>query len=181
MVAERLDTRHHLNPERVGIIVHAPDVRLGVSAAHIAEIRVSLDLIGILRVEHEKIHAEQRHIPDQPHDGLRLFHGVPGSVEHETVCPERRFFLDVTADAFARDMGQRTENLDLFGIDDPAAGRCELRDQFFALPHGHRNAVGGQCEGQDRRGLLDTAGQLCRNASEMKGKCLHGMPRLCEI
>ena len=84
-MGERLDTRNHLTAEQLRIIRHLTQLFLRIASAHIAKIRIFRHFISILRIKHQRIHADRRLHTDIL---LNRFHGqdaVSGAVQHRSV------------------------------------------------------------------------------------------------
>ena len=73
-VCQGLDAGDHFNAQTGRVVVDLPDLRQAVVAAHGAKKRFALDMVGLLRVEHHRVVAEDRqavqirlHVVDRHH------------------------------------------------------------------------------------------------------------------
>ena len=81
-VRQCLDAGDKFDSKKPRIPVKVLELLRRKAPAHVAEIGLPRNLIGILRVQHHRCIAHQRDLPQEGFDGLRLFHRVPRIVLH---------------------------------------------------------------------------------------------------
>ena len=81
-VSQRLDAGHQLHARLGRVSVQRPQVILRIASAQIAQRRVLRHLVGVLRVEHQQVHAQAGKLVDAAAHGLRLHHRAARAVHH---------------------------------------------------------------------------------------------------
>ncbi|MNP17281.1 hypothetical protein D3C76_1097100 [compost metagenome] len=75
---QRLNARKSLDAELVRIIVDFPELGLRIPPPHIAKVRLALDFVGILHIQHDRIQAHQGHFAQHKFEAVHRQHAVAG-------------------------------------------------------------------------------------------------------
>ena len=94
---KRLDAGNHLNAELIRVYRKLMQLFAAVTAPVSAKIRIFLHLIGILRIQHHRVHAERRLKTDVPFNHIHGEYTVSGAVQHDAVSVQPDLFLHLKA------------------------------------------------------------------------------------
>ena len=92
-VRQRLDAGDQLHTLLRRIVVKLAQLGLRIAAAHIAEIRLVVDLVGVLCVQHQGVVAHAGGDVDPPLDRRCVHHRVSGAVDHRAESAKSRFHI----------------------------------------------------------------------------------------
>ena len=160
-VPQRLDAGHQLHARLRGVIVERAQLLLRIAPAQVALKRVFRHGIGVLRVEHQQVHAQRGERVNQPARGVGREHRPAGDVRHHAAGGEAPRLMDGKRIAplahTAREQEQRAgeggfilgENLGVIALErdgQPLPGGTALRGEGVGerkADHGLHAAAGG--------------------------------------